>query len=177
MNSDYISYDHYMYPSGPAQFLDNIEIVADACRATGRDLFIVIQASNSDETVFLNEAQLRVQAYLSLAYGAKVINWACWTAGWWYPDNQIVDSNDNYTSLYYGVKNVNSEVRAFSDIYTEYVSIGNFYIGQYDGAFLRQTVHKCYRQRQTGRLCPDSRCWRFPSWPATLKSRTAARMG
>lgn len=134
VDTDYICYDHYMYAVGVGRYLDNLSIVADACRASGRDLWIVLEVS--DTSKLLNEQQMRFQAYSAMCYGARLINWACWTAGWYTPDLQIVDSQGNYTSMYEDLKAVNAELGRMSDEYMSYENIMSFTFGSGEGEFM-----------------------------------------
>lgn len=151
--TDYISYDHYVYweeNTDKKLWFNTFGIVSDACLKSDRDFWIVVQVSNDDyltgterpnvtswgtyesDQPLLSERQLSIQAYTSLAFGAKVINWACWMAGWWLPDNQVVDSNGNYTALYDELKALTGEIDSFSDVYSEYVRSSTEAIGWED---------------------------------------------
>jgi hypothetical protein len=133
VDTDYISYDHYMYANRNSRFLSNLQIVADACQKTGRDLWIVLEVSNTSR--LLNRGEMSVQAYGALSYGTRLINWACWTAGWFEPDLQIVDSNDNYTPMYDHLKSVNHEIQRFADEYMQFERIATFALGELSGQF------------------------------------------
>lgn len=131
---DYISYDHYMYSSdGSVGFKDSIEnmrIVADDCRESNRDFWIVVQANHPDSSgqTFTSTDQLRMQANTALAFGATVINWACWNPGWFY--NNIVDSNGNKTEQYDKVQLVNSEINTLSPVFMKYKNLDTNIIGR-----------------------------------------------
>ena len=118
---DYISYDHYMYGSSGVSFgnaVENMRIVANACRDNDRDFWIVVQANHPDENTFTTVDQLRMQANTALAFGATVINWACWNPGWFY--NNICDSSGNKTEQYDKVQLVNSEINTLSPVFMKY---------------------------------------------------------
>ena len=70
---------------------------------------------------------MRYQAYIALAYGAAVINWACYTAGWWF--NQILDNEGNKTEQYDKLKAMNTELRAISDVYMAHRRVNTHLIG------------------------------------------------
>ena len=55
-----------------------------------------------------------------MPFGVKAINWACWTAGWWY--NNVVDSEGNLTQQYDKLKIVNNELKTLSPIYMRYTN-------------------------------------------------------
>ena len=118
---DYISYDHYMYDSKGVNFdksVENMRIVANACRDNDKDFWIVVQANHPDANTFTSVDQLRMQANTALAFGATVINWACWNPGWFY--NNIVDGNGNKTEQYDKVKLVNEETATLSPVFMKY---------------------------------------------------------
>jgi hypothetical protein len=118
----YISYDFYLYPQtknhNVGKMLDNFRIVSDACRSSGRDFWYIPMANGRYENDFTSLNRMRYQAYTALSYGATVINWACYTAGWWF--NQILDTEGNKTEQYEKLKAMNAELHAISDIYMEY---------------------------------------------------------
>ena len=135
---DYISYDHY--PWGwknkvPAMF-ENLRIVADACTATWRSLWIVLQANTYEEGKRRNREMsvdtLRYQANAALAYGAEVLTWACWTKGWW--DNNAIDTNGVKTATYEMLKTVNAEMHKLSPEYMKYRRLNTDLVG-FDEAY------------------------------------------
>ncbi len=118
----YISYDFYLYPLpesiGVGKMLDNFRIVAEACRKTGRDFWYIPQVNGLHETDFTSENMLRYQAYSALCYGATVINWACYTGGWWC--NNVLDTNGEKTEQYENLKKINAELEKFGVEYMKY---------------------------------------------------------
>ena len=134
VDTDYISYDHYPYAcQTEATFCNNLQTVADACRDNGRDLWIVMELSSTYR--LLNRGEISVQAYTAMCYGARMLNWACWTQGWFTPDFQIVDSKGNYTVMYDYFSSINAEIAKFSDEYMGYTSVETFAIGN-DNAYV-----------------------------------------
>ncbi len=130
---DYICYDHYLWGwknKVPGMF-ENLRIVADACTATHRSLWIVLQANQYAEGSRKNRAMtvntLRYQANTALAYGAEVISWACWTKGWW--AQNAVDTNGMKTATYDMLKTVNAELHRISPQYMKYRRINTDLVG------------------------------------------------
>ncbi len=107
----YLSFDHYVYSSSQAAFLNDLNDAASCCREHGRRLWVVLQVNSKDQGVYLSENQLRHQAFCALAHGASMITWACYSAGWWY--HHVLDANGDKTEQYQKLKNVNREVRVF----------------------------------------------------------------
>jgi len=126
---DYICYDFYIYQGGVtvAQMYDNLRIVADACRDTGRSMWITIQLNSTDPTKTMTENQLRFQVFSAMAFGAENIIWGCYTAGWWY--NNVLDEYGQKTEQYEKVKKVNSEIRIMADEYMRFRRVSTHFIG------------------------------------------------
>ena len=101
---------------------ENLRIVADACTATHRSLWIVLQANQYEEGGRINRKMtvntLRYQANTALAYGAELLSWACWTKGWW--AQNAIDTNGVKTATYDMLKTVNAELHRISPEYMKY---------------------------------------------------------
>lgn len=131
VGTDYICYDFYMYSASVAGAYENLEIVADACRKTGRSMWIVLQVNSNRPEEWISENQLRIQAYSAMAFGAENIIWACYTAGWWH--NQVLDENGEKTEQYDKLKKVNRELAELGKVYMNYERTATHFIG--DPAF------------------------------------------
>lgn len=125
--TDYICYDHYMYALNVPGAYENLRIVANACRESGRSLWIVLQVNSNRPELWITENQLRHQAYSAMAFGAENIIWACWTAGWWH--NQVLDDKGEKTEQYEKLKAVNAELHDFSELYMSYRGVSTAFIG------------------------------------------------
>ena len=125
--TDYISYDHYLYSSQVSMALANLQTVAEACRETDRDLWIVLQVNSHDPNRYLSANMLRFQAFSAMAFGARVITWACYTAGWWH--NQVLDSQGHKTRQYEKLRRVNGEIRALAAPYMACRWVSTYLIG------------------------------------------------
>ena len=133
---DYISYDFYVYtpnrkrrPSLYRQMYDNFNIVADACRRTGRSFWYIPQVNSHNAADFepTTENRLRFQAYSAMAFGAEAISWACWMPGWW--TNNVLTASGEKTAQYDRLKAVNAELRRLGPIYMRYRSTATHYVG------------------------------------------------
>ena len=131
VGTDYICYDYYQYAASVAGSYENLRIVADAARDTGRDMWIVLQVNSVKPEVWISENQLRHQAYTAMAFGTKSVIWACWTAGWWH--NQVLDDKGERTEQYDKVKTVNLEMRALAQTYDRYRRTSTHFIGFGEG--------------------------------------------
>lgn len=116
--SDYICFDFYPYAANTELFWNNLNVVAEACRKTGRSLWTVLQVNSHVEDVWTSENRLRLQAYSALAFGAESIFWACYTAGWWH--NQVLDGSGNKTPQYEKLRKVNAELKSIGQTYMNY---------------------------------------------------------
>lgn len=135
VDTDIISVD--IYPLGvnddtSVAWLSNLDVLAEACRETGRKLWVITQACGSvnhevsDARYCDNPADIRYQMYVSLAFGAKSVIHACFSSGWWDDEAWLVDKNGNKTKTFDAVKTVNEEVASFADIYANYNYKGTF---------------------------------------------------
>ena len=125
--SDYLCYDFYLYSINVTKHYENLRIVADACRNTGRSMWIVLQVNSNKPDEWMSENNLRFQAYTSMAFGAENIIWACYTAGWWY--NQVLDDEGNKTQQYDKLRKVNAEIRTLADEYMKYRRVSTHFVG------------------------------------------------
>ena len=128
--SDYLCYDFYLYSINVAKHYENLRVVADACRNTGRSMWIVLQVNSHRPEEWMSENNLRFQAYTSMAFGAENIIWACYTAGWWH--NQVLDDQGNQTEQYGKLKRVNAQIRTIADEYMKYRRVSTHFVG-YEG--------------------------------------------
>ncbi|MBQ7654037.1 MAG: hypothetical protein IJS17_03085 [Clostridia bacterium] len=113
-----------------AYWLNNLDILAEACRATGRKLWVITQACGGDayEARYCdNPEDIRYQMYISLSFGAKSIIHACYSSGWWDNEAWLVNKKGKKTDTYYAVQKVNKEVSSFADLYANYDNIGTFF--------------------------------------------------
>ena len=125
--SDYLCYDFYLYSINVTKHYENLRIVADACRNTGRSMWIILQVNSVDPKVWMSENNLRFQAYTSMAFGAENITWGCYTAGWWH--NEVLDSQGNKTQQYDKLKKVNAEIRSIAEEYMKYRRVSTHFVG------------------------------------------------
>lgn len=138
--ADYLSYDFYYKNVGVALDYQNLRVVSDACRSTGRDMWVTVQVNSYDPKVWITGNELRFQAFSALAFGAKSITWACYTAGWW--DNQVLDKNGDKTQQYDKLKKVNAELHLIGKRYMNYSGKSTSFVGQKWGEMLDGTGEK-----------------------------------
>lgn len=135
---DYISFDFYPYSDqmrhaktdpndGVSLFYENLRIVSEACRNTGRNLWFIGQVNSIRRKVFTSTNQIRFQAFTAMAFGAVNIQWGCYTAGWWH--NQILDENGNKTEQYDKMKTVNWEIHTIAEEYMKYRNTATHFVG------------------------------------------------
>ncbi len=138
VGTGYLCLDNYEFAAGTAKLYDNLRIAANACRATGRDFWMVLQVNSSKPDRWLSADMLRHQAFASMAFGAVSLNWACWTAGWWH--NQVLDKDGNHTEQYEKLKTVNAEVRNLEAAYMAQKNVGTMFLGTPDTAAAKSGV-------------------------------------
>ncbi|MEI8078535.1 MAG: hypothetical protein WCH61_02765, partial [bacterium] len=134
IGTDYISFDSYPFTGPFASYLENLDLVGTACRESGRDMWVIIQAGAWKADALLGEYQIRWQAYLCLAYGAKIIIHATYSPGWWDGTTSCVNAAGEKNVTYGYVKNVNAELHALSGLFMQYDSLGVYPCGNLSGA-------------------------------------------
>ncbi len=146
VDSDYICYDYYMYAINVTGAYENLRVVADRCRRTGRDMWIVLQVNANRPEQWITLPQLRHQAYTALAFGVRAINWACWTAGWW--NNQVLDDQGKPTEQYGKLCIMNRELHALGERYMEYRNVSSHFLG-FEGHPSIEKVHQAAEKTLT----------------------------
>ncbi len=142
VNTDYISLDVYpIYRAMATQrgedyyilaYIATLNDIATVCRETGRDVWAVLQAGSSTrgKVEYITLDNFRSQAYTALCFGAKAINWACWTNGWFEPDTNIIDTKGNKTPAYDAVTAINAELEALSPVYMKYTNTDSGFVAE-----------------------------------------------
>ncbi len=125
--ADYISYDFYCYAAGIPLAYENLRIVSEACRRTGRQMWIILQVNSRNPQKWISADNLRFQAFTAMAFGAEVISWACYTSGWWH--NQVLDDHGEKTQQYDKLKTVNAELHTVGTEFMKYRTTSSHMIG------------------------------------------------
>ena len=126
--TDYICFDFYLYSLRDLpRMYENLRIISDACRRTGRAFWYVPQVNSSREEETTSENRLRFQAFTAMAYGAVCLFWACWCGGWWY--HNVLDGEGNRTEQYGKLKTVNADIRRIAEEYMKYRNVSTDLIG------------------------------------------------
>ena len=137
VQTDYISYDLYMVSgidtswTGGVYYLGGVATLGEIASNSGKDYWFIPQVSSSINDIWVTTEQLRYQVYNAMAFGVKAINWACWTAGWWHADNQVVDSQGNFTEQYDKLQTVNHEIKTLSPIYMRYTNKDTYLVTEF----------------------------------------------
>lgn len=137
IDSDIISVD--IYPLDVDQltgklttydcWLRNLDILADACRATGRDLWVITQAAGNTADGggkrWCDSLEDQYwQNYVSLSFGAKAIIYACYYTGWWDDGSHMINNGGERTETYCAVQKANGMMAAFAEEYGKYENHG-----------------------------------------------------
>jgi len=115
---DYFCFDYYLCEADAAGAWESMRSAAEACRASGRSMWTVLQVNSQDPLRWTSADQLRHQAYLAMAFGAEVILWACYSGGWWH--NPVLDKTGVKTEQYEKLKAVNAEIHRIGEEYMRY---------------------------------------------------------
>lgn len=151
VDTDYISLDFYpmrakldskgnIVKYTESKWLRNLDEVADACRKTNRDFWIITQAAgmtldeeNRDNPRYCDTVpDISQQVFASLCFGAKAIIHAEFAAtGWWDPaTSHMIDKDGNPTDTYYAVKETDRWVAPFAKEYGKYQFAGTYCINR-----------------------------------------------
>lgn len=138
IDTDYICVDIYPYHSTMKNgkevkytdecWLRNLDVLAEACRETGRDLWVIPQAAGltkdgSEENVrWCDEvSDISQQDYACLAFGTKAIIYGLYGRdGWWDMDSHMIGSDGKPTDTYYAVSEVDGWLADFAEVYGDY---------------------------------------------------------
>lgn len=134
--ADYICYDYYMYTTNPSAAYENLRVVAEKCRESKRDMWIILQVNSHDPKKWINLPQLRHQAFTALAFGVRSINWACWTAGWFH--NEVLDDKGGKTEQYDKLCAINADIRKLTEDYMAYRNTSTHFVGFEDSGLLKE---------------------------------------
>ena len=107
-------------------YIKSIEIVANACRATGRDFWCCIQSCTWHKHVReCDGSELRWQAYTLLSYGAKALLYYVFAAR---PGHSgtIMNPCGLKTPLYFESQQLMKGIQKLSDLYVTYKNLGAF---------------------------------------------------
>ncbi len=154
--ADYICFDSYPFTGPFASYLENLDIVGRACRTSGRDMWVIIQSGAWKPDKMLGEYQIRWQAYLCLAYGAKIIMHACYSPGWWDETTSCVNKAGEKNATYGYVRSVDAELHALSDVFMRYESLGVYPCGNIADAGERMVKQLAAQRVRSGEMPPDA---------------------
>jgi len=126
----YICFDYYPFTGVFATYLDNLDIVARACRDSDKEMWVIIQTGAWKAKDILDAYQLDWQVYLCLAYGAKSIIHASYSKGWWDETTSCVNLAGEKNPTYEYAKNINSVLHS-SSIGSEFLKYDYVYTGVY----------------------------------------------
>lgn len=135
VHTPYICFDYYLYSASLSGLYESLVTVSKACRAHGRDMWMVLQVNSHQPEVFISEKQLRFQANCALAFGARTVIWACYCAGWWH--NHVLDRQGNKTEQYDKLRRVNAGLHALGETYMDYRNVATHFVGGFTQEELR----------------------------------------
>ena len=131
MPCDFICYDHYPFggdeetvrmKNAPRMY-SNLQVVADACRRTGRSFWMIPQVNSRPRfPERLTEGHLRFQASVSMAYGCEALMWATWTHTFW--TNSVLTSEGELSGHYGNIARVNAGLHRLGTEYMRFRNVG-----------------------------------------------------
>ncbi len=131
IESDVICYDHYFIDHCTPErhhfsyTLENFSLVAEMCRKSGRDHYVILQTSFGDtilpgDRMDMTEDMLKIQAYAAMAHGVKSISWACWREGIWGWTSAPLNEAGGTSNTYYALQSTNADLKALEPVYMRY---------------------------------------------------------
>ena len=117
-----ISFDHYpvLGDSLRANWYENLEIISEAAKKTGKPFWAFALSVAHSKYPIATVAQLRLQVFSDLAYGAQGIEYfTYWTPydSTWNFNNGPVSLEGKRTVVYDRIKQVNSEIKNLSTVF------------------------------------------------------------
>ena len=107
-------------------YAKSIEIVADACRASGREFWVCIQTCSWTRGVREpDEYELRWQAYSMLSYGATTLLYYIFATNSCHT-GCVMNERGETTKLFYASKRLCEGLKRLSDVYLSYKNLGAF---------------------------------------------------
>lgn len=111
------------------RYFENLDIVSNACRRSGKSLWMITQAGAWKAEEAIDTFQLRWQTGLCLAYGARAIMHASYSKGWWEASTACVTETGEKNPMYDSVQKVNREIHAVGSDYLKYKNTGTYVCG------------------------------------------------
>lgn len=170
IDTDYICADIYPYHSTSVNgkevkntdecWLRNLDVLAEACRGTNRDLWIIMQSAGltkdgSTENVrWCDEvSDISQQDYACLAFGTKNIIYALYGRdGWWDSDSHMIGSDGKPTDTYYAAKEVNGWLADFAEEYGNYQYTSTYLLNRYKATGYRNGNLLCEVTEERGNI-------------------------
>lgn len=170
IDTDYICADIYPYHSktvlgSEKKFTDecwikNLDVLAEACRETDRDLWIIPQAAGltkdgTEENVrWCDEtSDISQQSYACLAFGTKAIIYALFGRdGWWDTDSHMIGSDGKPTDTYYAVSEVNGWLKDIAVVYGNYKYTSTYLLNRVQATGFRHGNLLCEIPEERGNI-------------------------
>lgn len=163
VNMDYICADIYPYHSKTDKngkeikstynlYLRNLDILGEAARETGRNLWIITQAAGQtkngcpeNSNRWCDEvSDISQQAYASLSFGARcIIHGEFANKGWWDIDSHMIGKDGTPTDTYYAAQQVDFDLKNFGDVYAKYTYKSTYAVNKLRVAGLRSNNLNC----------------------------------
>ncbi len=122
----YICVDCYLcsnYNLVGLNILNNYNQIANTAKKYNAETTFILQSSTGNEFwESISEADVRLQAYLALAFGADNLQYYCYSVPEGIPYNHCMLERDQKTpsEVYYHVKEVNAEIQSFASAILAY---------------------------------------------------------
>ena len=127
-----LSFDHYpvTFTGLRPEWYENLEIISNASRTSGRPFWGFALAVAHDPYPVPTNAELRLELYSNLAYGAQGVQYFTYwtpTPGTWNFHMAPIDTSGAKTEVYDRVKEVNAEIQKYAGVFmgAKVISVGH----------------------------------------------------
>ena len=171
IGTDYICVDIYPYrgeqvdgrmkKSTDDNWLRNLDLLAQACRETNRDLWVIPQsagltkdgADGRDMRWCDEVCDISQQVYASLAFGSKAIIYGLYGSdGWWDTDSHMIGMDGRPTDTYYAVSEVDSWLKPFQQEFGSYKYTSTYLINTLGAAGFTRSRLNCEVLSERGNI-------------------------
>ena len=133
---DILTFDYYPYRDNTnnvlnvrqPQMYDNFNVVAKACRRTGRAFWFIAQVVTPPKnTKRLTEENFWFQGLTAMAFGTECVRWALWHHGWW--TNSVITVDGVKSDHFEKLKRVNAGLHRIGAPYMRFRNVATAFTG------------------------------------------------
>jgi len=132
MGDPQIQADSWYSPNREQDYFANLEIVRERTLAAGVDFGVIVSVGTFGGVRGASEAELRWQAFTSLAYGSRLLGWFCYLTEvnyghWTNWEDMVINRDGSRTRHYAMLKYLNAEVLNWGPTLLRLISTGVYH--------------------------------------------------